>query len=207
MNDIMNRNASQNTFTQAGDHFIIVLQFRTNQATQRSTVFFIDDHIMRYINQTTGQVTSISSLQSGIGQTLTSTVSRNKILQHRQTFLKVRKDRVFNNLTTFCTTLLRFCHQTTHTRQLTNLFFRTTGPRIHHHIDRVETVIISSQLLHQCVGQLTVDMCPSINNLIITFVVGNEAHVIVVHDLFNFLIPFFHQRLFFRWDQNVSQVE
>ena len=203
----MNGNTPQDTFTQTSDHFIIVLQFRTNQTTQRTTIFFINDHIMRYVNQTTSQITSISSLQSCIGQTFTSTVSRDKILQHRQTFLKVRKNRVFNNLTTFCTTFLRFCHQTTHAGQLTNLFFRTTGSRIHHHIDRVETIIISSQLLHQCIGQLAVNMCPSINNLVITFVVGNEPHVIVVHNLFNFVITFFHQRLFFRWDQNVSQVE
>ena len=44
-----------------------------------------------------------------------------------------RQNRVFNNLPTFCSRFLRFCHQTTHTRQLTNLFFRTTGPGIKHH--------------------------------------------------------------------------
>ena len=50
-------------------------------------------------------------------------------------------------------------------------------------------------------------MCPSIDNLIITFVVGNETHVIVVHDLLNFIIALFYQNILFRRDQNVSQVE
>ena len=90
---------------------------------------------MRYVNQTTGQVSGIGRLQSGIGKTLTGTVGRDKVLQHGQTFLKVRKDRVLDNLTTFCTTLLRFRHQTTHTGQLTNLLLRTTGTGIHHHVD------------------------------------------------------------------------
>ena len=34
---------------------------------------------------------------------------------------------VFNDLSTFGTCFLRFSHQTTHTRQLTDLFLRTTG--------------------------------------------------------------------------------
>ena len=104
---------------------------------------------MRDVNQTTSQVTGIGSLQSGIGQTFTSTVSRDKVLQHGQTFLKVRKDRVLDNLTTFCTTLLRFRHQTTHTGQLTNLLLRTTGSGIQHHVYGIESLIVARNSFHQ----------------------------------------------------------
>ena len=126
-------NTSQDTFVQSSNNFIVILQSRTNQTTKCSTVFFIDNHIMRHVYQTAGQVSRISSLQRCIRQTFTSTVGRDKVLQHRKSFFKVRQDRVLNDLPTFCTCFLRFCHQTTHTRQLTNLLFRTTGPGIKHH--------------------------------------------------------------------------
>ena len=37
---------------------------------------------VRYVNKTTSQITSVGSLHSGISQTLTSTVSRDKVLKH-----------------------------------------------------------------------------------------------------------------------------
>ena len=50
-------------------------------------------------------------------------------------------------------------------------------------------------------------MCPSINNLVITFVVGDESHVVVSHDLLYIIITLLHQ-LFFLWrNQYVSQIE
>ena len=143
MNNIMYGYTTQDTFIQSGNGFIIVLQCRTNQSAERAAVFFINNHIMRYVNQTTGQVSGIGRLQSGIGKTLTGTVGRDKVLQHGQTFLKVRKNRVFDNLTAFGTCFLGLRHQTTHTGELTNLFLRTTGTGIQHHVYRVETLVVA----------------------------------------------------------------
>ena len=39
------------------------------------------------------------------------------------------------------------------------------------------------------------------------FVVGNETHIIVVYDLFNFVVTFLYQCLFFFRDNNITQVE
>jgi len=47
------------------------------------------NHIMRYVNQTTSQITGISCFKGGIGKTFTGTVGRNKVLKNRQTFLEV----------------------------------------------------------------------------------------------------------------------
>ena len=87
---------------------------------------------MRNVYKTTSQITGIGSLHSGISKTLTGTVRSDKVLQYRHTLLKVRKDRVLNDLRALCTSLLRFSHQTTHTRQLLNLILRTTGSGIKH---------------------------------------------------------------------------
>ena len=149
VNDIMYGYTSQNTFVQCSDCLIVILQSCTNQSAKRTAVFFVDNHIVRYVNQTTGQVSGIGRLQSGIGKTLTSTVSRDKVLQHGKTFLKVRKNRVLDNLTAFGTCLLRFRHQTTHTGKLTNLLLRTTGSRIQHHVYGIESLIVARNSFHQ----------------------------------------------------------
>ena len=207
MNYIMYRYTSEYTFIQSSNNFIVILQVRTNQSTKSSTVFFINNNIVWNIYQTTSQITGISSLQRRISQTFTSTVGRDKILQHRKSLFKVRQNRVFNNLTTLCTGFLRFSHQTTHTRQLTNLLLRTTGTRIKHHVYRVKALIVRRNSLHQNIRQLRVDMCPNINNLIVTFVVGNETHIIVIDHLLYFVIPFLNQCLFLFRDNNITQVE
>ena len=143
MNNIMYGYTTEDAFIQSGDGFVIVFQCCTNQSAERAAVFFINNHIVRYVNQTTGQVSGVSRLQSGIGKTLTGTVSRDKVFQHGQTFLKVRKNRIFNNLTAFGTCFLGLCHQTTHTGELTDLFLRTTGTGIQHHVYRVEPLVVA----------------------------------------------------------------
>ena len=50
-------------------------------------------------------------------------------------------------------------------------------------------------------------MCPSIDNLVITLVVGNETHIIVSHDLLNLLISLLNQRVFFSRNKHIGQVE
>ena len=207
MNDIMYRYTTKNTFIQRSNDFIIILQVCTNQSTECPAVFFINNHVMRYVYQTTSQISRISRLQCRIRQTFTGTVGRDKVLQHRKPLLKVWKNGVFNNLPTFCTCLLRFCHQTTHTRQLTNLFFRTTGTRIQHHIYSIEPLIITRNGLHQYIRQLWINMSPNIDHLIVTFIIGNETHVIVVDNLLNFIISFLYQCLFLFRNDNITQVE
>ncbi|MPN60875.1 hypothetical protein SDC9_208608 [bioreactor metagenome] len=50
-------------------------------------------------------------------------------------------------------------------------------------------------------------MCPCINNLVVTFVVGDESHIIKIHNFLNFGITFFHQFFFFCRNNNIIQVE
>ncbi|MBQ9892476.1 MAG: hypothetical protein IJM35_04905, partial [Bacteroidales bacterium] len=63
-----------------------------------SAVFFGDDHIVGDVHQTAGQVTGISRLEGGIRQTLTGTVRRDEVLEHRHSFLQVGNDRVLDDL-------------------------------------------------------------------------------------------------------------
>ena len=70
---------------------------------------------MRDVDETAGQVTSVSSLHSGISQTLTGTVGRDEVLQHGHALLEVRQNGILNNLVSLGTGLLRLSHQTTDT--------------------------------------------------------------------------------------------
>ncbi len=50
-------------------------------------------------------------------------------------------------------------------------------------------------------------MRPYIDYLVVTLVVGDEAHCIVVHHLLYLLVSFLDDRLLFRRDDNVTEVE
>ena len=62
-------------------------------------------------------------------------------------------------------------------------------------------------LLHQCLLDVGVYVCPCINNLVVTFFVGDETHVVVHGDLFNLLVTTLYDvGLFVRYD-DITQVE
>ena len=50
-------------------------------------------------------------------------------------------------------------------------------------------------------------MCPNIDYLIITLVIGNETHVIVVDYLLNFFVPLLYQRLLLFRNDDITQIE
>ena len=185
MNNIVNRNTPHNAFRKGSDYFVTILQCRTLQTTKCATILFGDDDIVGNVYKTTSQITSIGGLHSGIGKTLTRTVGRNEVFQHRHTFLEVGKNRVFNDLSPFSTCFLRLCHQTTHTSQLSNLVSRTTGAGVKHHINGIETLVGFGHVLHYGILQVVVDMSPGIDHLIVTLLVGNETHFVVGFHLVN----------------------
>src|SRR5262249_43394918 len=58
-------------------------------SVHRTAVVLADDDVLRHIDETAGEVAGVRGLESGIGQSFTSTVSRDEVLQHRQTFTEV----------------------------------------------------------------------------------------------------------------------
>ena len=161
---------------------------------------------MTHVNQTTGKITGVGCLQSGIGQTLTGTMGRDEVLQHRHSLLKVRKDGILNGKR-FGTSLLRLGHQTTHTTQLANLTRTTTGSTVKHHIHSVEALVGLLHRLHQHSRELVVDMCPGINNLVVTLLIGDESHSVLRRDTFNLVITLLDECFFLLRNDNITQVE
>ena len=203
----MNRYTTENALIECRDSFIAILKSSTFKSTKCSTVFFSDDDIVANIDKTTSKVSSIGSLHSGVRQTFTCTVRSDEVFKHRHSFLEVRKNWVFNNLSTFSTCFLRFSHKTTNTRELLNLVFRTTGSRVEHHEYRIETLIGFGHFLQKDITNIVVYVSPCINYLIVTLVVGDETHVIVVHDFLNLTVTLLYKVLLLWWNDDVVEVE
>ena len=72
--NIVNGCTSQDAFIQRLYDIFVAFDCRSGQTTQCAAVLFGDYDILSHINQTTGQITCVGSLQCGIGQTFTSTV-------------------------------------------------------------------------------------------------------------------------------------
>ena len=189
--DVVYAYSTEDTLRERSYYGVVLLDSASNQATERTTVLLGDDHIVRYVNKTTGQITGIGSLQSGIGKTLTGTVGRNEVLQHAHAFLEVSKHRVFDRGTCVGRSgFLRFTHQATDTSQLLDLLFVTTRTRIHHHIYGVESLVGLLHVFHQDVCNLVVDTTPCVNDLVVTLVVGHLTEVIALGDSLDFCITF-----------------
>ena len=207
INHIVNGNTSEDTLRETANDLIAILQGGADKAAQRTAVLLVDNHVVRDVNETTSQVTGVSRLHGGVGQTLTGTVSRDEVLQHGHTLLEVRQNGVLNNLVSLGTGLLRLSHQTTDTGELLNLVLTTTGTGVEHHEHGVEALVGLGHLLQQNVTDVIVDMGPGIDNLVVTLVIGDEAHVIVVGNLTNLLVTLGNEFSLLLRDDDVIEVE
>ena len=108
--------------------------FANQVDTENIAVFFTDNDILGNIDETTGQISRVGSPQCRIGQTFTGTMGRCEVIQYRQAFPEICLDGQVDD------SARRVSHQATHTSNLTNLLFITTGTGVSHHEDGVERI-------------------------------------------------------------------
>src|SRR5699024_6233539 len=132
-----------------------------------AAILFANDDILRYVDETTGQVTRVRRAEGGISETLTGTVGRDEVLGDRQA-LTVRVDnRTRNDLTLWIT------HQTAHTRDVADLQPVTTCTRGHHAVDGV----VSRERGAHGSGHLVGRFGPDLDKRTVTLGIGDEALV------------------------------
>ena len=207
MDNILQRGATENTFVECLHYILVALDSRCRETAQSAAILLGDDNVLRHVHQTTREVTGVGRLEGGIGQTFTRTVGRYEVLEHRQTLLEVREDRVLDDLRTLCTRLLGLGHKTTHTRKLTYLLFRTAGTRVEHHVNGVETLVVFGQLFKHRLRELGVGVRPYINDLVVTFVVGDKTHAVAVEHLFHLSVTVGNQSLFLLGNDDGVEIE
>ena len=178
------------------------------EAADGAAVVLVDDHVLGHVHETARQVTGVGRLEGRVRQTLPGTVRGDEVLEDGQALLEVGQDRVLNDvLTPGCAGLLRLGHQAPHAAQLADLLLGTTGSGVHHHVDGVEALLVGLQALHQDVGQPRVGVRPDVDDLVVPLVVGDEAHVVVVHHLADALVGTVDQLDLLLRNDDVIQVE
>ncbi len=119
--DVVHGGASEDAFAEALDHLILILDGGGDEAAERAAILFGDDHVVRYVHQTPCQVTCVSGLEGGIGQTFTCAVRGDEVFEHRHAFLKVGDDRVLDDLCAGSAALLWLGHKAAHAAELLDL--------------------------------------------------------------------------------------
>ena len=136
LDDVLGHNTTQNSITQGFNDIATVNDRRHQQTLIGATIGFGNNQILRNIHQTASQVTGVGRFQGGIGQTLPSTVSGDKVLEYAQTFTEVSGNWRLNNRA------VRLGHQATHARQLADLGRGTPGARVSVDVYRVERLLL-----------------------------------------------------------------
>lgn len=131
-------------------------------------VVFADDNVLGNVDETAGQVARVSRTKRRISQPFTSTVRRCEVVQYGQAFTEVCLDRQVDD------TARRVSHQTTHTGNLTNLLFITTGTGVSHHEDRVEGIHVIHHDFRNVIGRFF----PNSTGFAIPFIFRNETALI-----------------------------
>ena len=63
------------------------------------------------------------------------------------------------------------------------------------------------EFLHDLLGQLGIGMCPDVDDLVVTFVVGDETHIVVAQHFVDFLVGFVDKRFLDLRDDHIAEVE
>ena len=109
---------------------------RGHDAALGLAIVLAHDDVLRHVDQTTGQVTRVRGTKRGVGQTLTSTVRVDEVLQHGQALPEGRLDRARDELT------LRVRHQALHAGQGARLVERTGGAGVDHLMIGLSTRVV-----------------------------------------------------------------
>ena len=149
-----------------------------------AAIVFADDHVLRHVDQTAGEVAGVGRLERRIRQTFARAVRRDEVLQHVEAFAEVRGDRGFDDLAR------GLGHQTAHTGELADLLFRTARAGIGHDVNRIEVTAGAVVLFHgaeHLVRNLFRNARPDFDDLVVALAVSDGAVLILAFDRDHFL--------------------
>src|SRR5215204_1166221 len=139
----------------------------------RATVRVVNDDILGDVDEATGQVARVGGTQGRVGLALPRAVGRGEVLEHREALHEVALHGLLDNLT------LRVGHQAAHAGELGEVVVVTAGPRVGHHVDRVQAPEV---VLHRLLD-LVLGLGPQGYDALEALLIGDEALVPLVLDL------------------------
>ena len=164
----------------------------------------MDDDVLRHVDETAGQVARVRRLERRVGETLAGAVRRDEVVENREPFTEVRRDRRLDDFAR------RLGHQAAHARQLADLLLRAARARVGHDVDRVEVAARLVEVLHlreHRVGDLLGDFRPHGDDLVVALAVGDRPFEILPFDLDHFVARGFDQRRLLRRDDEVVDAD
>ena len=176
VHDVCSADTPTNRVGQADFNFLTAINNPACDTSGRSTILGGDDHVLADVGQFTSQVTRVSGFKSRIRQTFSSSVSRAEVFKNGKSFTEVRLNWCLDDFTAW------LGHQPSHTGELSNLFLTTTGTGICHQVDWVQVVSLVSNVVlqfdHHRFGDGLASVRPDIENLVITFLIGDDSSVV-----------------------------
>ena len=130
-------------------------------------------------------------------------MSRDEVFQNGETFAERGKDRTFDNFTRW------FGHQTTSSTKLADLLFVTTSTGIHHQVNRIHGILttVGLEFVEHCLSDVVGASSPDIDDLVITFTLGDNALLVLTFDFINLLTRSFHDGCLGRWDDHIINTD
>ena len=99
----------------------------------------------------------------------------NEVFQHGKSFTEVGDNRTFDNIAG------GFRHQSAHTGELTDLIFTSAGAGVKHGVDRVDLSALAGgfKMFKKFIRHSTAGLSPDIDDLLVTFTVGQQTAVVL----------------------------
>ena len=201
--DLLERHAADDAVAQRLDDLAGFDDTGDVDAVDGAAIVFADDHVLRHVDQTAGQVAGIGGLQRRVGQSLAGAVGRDEVLEHRQPFTEVGRDRGLDDFAR------RLGHQSAHAGELANLLFRSASAGVGHDVNRIDVAFLVA-LLHLAehfVGNFFRDRRPDFDDLVVALAVGDGAVQILLLHADHLLLGVFHQGLLVVRDDHVVNAD
>ena len=181
-------------------------------AVHGAAIEFGNDHVLRDVHQTAGEVTGIGGLESRVRQTFPGAVSGNEVLQHGKAFAEIGRDRSLDDFSR------RLGHQTAHSGQLAHLVFAAASARIGHHVDGIKGLNLlgfairpddfrGGDLLHHLGGDIFRRLGPDVHRLVVLLTFRDQTFIVLAIDLGHLLEGVRRGFPAFRWGMIISLME
>ena len=182
--DLLERNAAHDAVAQRLDDLAGFDDTLHVDAVDGAAVVLADDDVLRHVDQTASQVAGVGRLERRVGQSLAGAVGRDEVLQHRQPFTEVGRDRRLDDFAG------RLGHQSTHAGELANLLFRSASAGVGHDVNRIEFafLVAALHLTEHFVGDFFRDGRPDFDDLVVALAVGDGAVQILLLNVDHLLL-------------------
>ncbi len=168
--------------------FVTTVDDFLGNPVEGSAIVDRDHHVLSNVRELTSEVSGVRSLQCGVCQSLSCSVSRREVLEDSEALSETRLNRSFDDLPR------RLRHQSPHSRQLADLRDRSSRARSHHDVNRIHVGLtrrgVIAEAIHQLLTNLFGRVSPQVDDLVVPLTLGNHSVAVEALDLIDLALGF-----------------